>query len=395
MTVFFDKARGRWRYDFQVGGLRYAKECVDEAGVPAASRRAALAIESEARRGARIAPKLPRASDLTFAQVMDALTETWMREKSWPDRKPMVRELVAFFGAATPIRSIDGAKVQDYIAFALQQPLMVWKGGPRKAADAAKFKPHPAGRTRSAARVNRYLPLLRAAFDRAYNTRDPLTRERAIDEVLPVPELAEMKRKARPVPDDVLTSLLERLPPHLVDAVRVTLFFGLRQSEAFGLQIHQVDFNARGLRLQAEAVKNHTDAFLPGSSHAMQVLAQLVNQARERRTTYLITWTPYRDAEKRAKAEWRPIASPKTAWRTAMKAIEKAYGKRWRWHDIRAAFITQVAITSGAVAAQKLARHKNYTTTEGYIEVADPVTRAAAEHAGERPALRAVTGGKS
>ena len=73
-----------------------------------------------------------------------------------------------------------------------------------------------------------------------------------------------------------------------------------------------------------------------------------------------------------------------------MKAVEKKFGKRWRWHDIRAAYITQVALTSGPLAAQALARHSDFTTTQGYIEVADEITRAAAERSSERPALSLV-----
>jgi hypothetical protein len=40
-----------------------------------------------------------------------------------------------------------------------------------------------------------------------------------------------------------------------------------------------------------------------------------------------------------------------------MTLVEAKFGRRFRWHDTRAAFITHVALTSGAIAAQKLARH--------------------------------------
>jgi hypothetical protein len=70
-----------------------------------------------------------------------------------------------------------------------------------------------------------------------------------------------------------------------------------------------------------------------------------------------------------------------------MKHIEAKFGARYRWHDIRAAFITHVAITSGGVAAQSLARHADYETTLAYIHVADEVKRAAANRAAIRPAL--------
>jgi hypothetical protein len=77
-----------------------------------------------------------------------------------------------------------------------------------------------------------------------------------------------------------------------------------------------------------------------------------------------------------------------------MKVVEAETGARWRWHDIRAAFITHVAVTSGQLAAQAMARHSDYKTTQGYVEVADEVTRAAADRVSNRPALGIVKGGK-
>lgn len=390
MTVFLDKKRGRWRYDFELGGARYARECLDAAGIPVTSRRAALTVEAEAKRIIRLAPTAPRSADLTIAQVLNDLTEIWQQQPGWYDRKRMVRELLQFFGPATAVRDVDGAKVQDYIAFALRQPLRVWIGGPSKknGGIAKLWAAHPTGRTRSPATVNRYLPLLRAIFERAYQTRDPLTRERAIDDIPPIPKLTESKRKARPVPDDVLLDLMSTLPTHVVEALKITLFFGFRRNEAFSLSVDQADFDAGGIRLEAKNVKNRTDAFLPGSRQAMQFLAQLADQARDRGTRHLITWRGLAtDERKLSAAKWRPIKSPKSAWTRAMNEIEKRYGRRWRWHDIRAAYITQIAMTSGPIAAQKLARHSDFKTTAGYVEVADDVIRAAAERASERAAL--------
>jgi integrase len=396
MTVFFDKKRGRWRYDFELAGARYARECLNQAGSPVTSRRAALTVEAEAKRTARLSGVTPRSADLTLAQVFDDLSETWQKQPGWPDRRRMLRELLKFFGPATAMRDIDGARIQDYIAFALRQPLRVWIGGPTKKDGEDNWASHPSGRTRGSATVNRYLPLLRAAFRRAYLSRDPVTRERAVEDVPPIPKLMELKRKARPVPDDALMDLMKTLPAHVVEALKVTLFFGFRRNEAFSLTIGQVDFAAGGIRLEAKNVKNRTDAFLPGSRHAMQFMAQLVDQARDRGIRHLIAWPGLvTDEKKIAMAKWRPIKSPKSSWTRAMAEIEKKYGRRCRWHDIRAAYITQVALTSGAIAAQKLARHSDFKTTAGYVDVADDVMRAAAEKASERMALGARTRGRS
>jgi hypothetical protein len=326
MTVFFRKARARWYYEFQLAGVRHSRECLDPEGKPVTSRRGAIAAEAAARQVASIAPKLPRSADLTLAEVMNSLSELWMRSPGWEDRVPMVREVLEFFGPATPMRTIDGARIQDYITFSLSRPLMVWHGGP-KANAAGEFRPHPGGGTRSPARTNRHLVILRAAFGRAFETRDPLTGARAIPEKPAIKDLTEYKRKARPIPEAVLERLGEVLPPHVIDGVTVTLCFGFRRDEAFSLQLPQVDFAADGIRLQADAVKNMEDVFLPGSQFAMGYLRCLAIEADQRGTRFLITWRPAKTERASADAmRWRPIKSPKSAWTTAMKIITRERG---------------------------------------------------------------------
>ena len=72
------------------------------------------------------------------------------------------------------------------------------------------------------------------------------------------------------------------------------------------------------------------------------------------------------------------------------------YGRTWRWHDLRAAVITHVAMTSGGMMAQTLARHGDPQTTQGYIEVADGMRRLAADRiaarAGDRRKRKSQTG---
>lgn len=231
MTVFFDKARGRWRFDFVLAGTRHARECLDAAGQPVSSRRAAVDAEAEARRQAKMAPKLPSAADLTLAEVLNALSDTWTTDAEKAAKGLYARELLSYADPAKPIREMDGAWVQDYAAHLLRQPILIWHGGPgRDPADPkfAKFwKPAQDGRKRTPRTVNIRLRLLRAIFERAYNTRDPLTRERALDEIPKVKDLHEPKRKARPVPDDVLADVRAIVPDHINDAIVLTLYFGL------------------------------------------------------------------------------------------------------------------------------------------------------------------------
>ena len=167
----------------------------------------------------------------------------------------------------------------------------------------------------------------------------------------------------------------------------ITLCFGFRSSEAFGLKEDQVDWQAEGVRLFGEDVKDAEDVFLPGSQFAMGYLRCLAMEAEDRGVRHLISYRQEAEDPKKQKP-WRPIRRARTAWRTAMKVIEVEFGRRWRWHDLRAAFITHVAMTSGPLAAQTMARHSDFDTTRAYIEVANEVTRTAADRAVDRPALR-------
>jgi integrase len=126
----------------------------------------------------------------------------------------------------------------------------------------------------------------------------------------------------------------------------------------------------------------------------MAVLEELVAQARDPGTAYLITWHHrFKDHERSAEEPWRPIVSPKRAWATAMKTIELAFGRRWHFHDLRATYITQIVITAGPIADQRLAHRSDNKTTQGYVEVAEEVLRATAEQAGPRASLKVVNGG--
>lgn len=399
MTVFFDKVRGQWCYDFQLAGVRHRGRCFDATGKKVTSRRGAVAIEAESRTRAKIAGKLPKASELTLLQVITALSQTWQHAPDWPNKRRYAREILAFFGPTTPMRMIDGAKIQDYKRVALEAPVMVWRGSSEHQMDEAraaeKYLKPTTKRTRGVVSVNRSLQVLRAVFKRAYETRDPLTGRRAIDDIPPIEDFPEPKRKATPIPEAAIAELFATLPEYVTDAIRATLYFGFRRAEVFSLKISQIDFDANGVRLQAEDVKNNTDAFIPGGPEAMNFLADLVAKARTRGTPYLITRRRVRkDPAQQAQEPWLPVHNCKTAWQRAMEGIEQKFGRKWRWHDLRAAYITYVAMTSGAVAAQKLARHSDFATTQRYIEVADEITRAAADRAAARPIL-AVVGGKN
>jgi site-specific recombinase XerD len=394
VTISFDKARSRWKFDFWHKGKRYQGYCLDAAGEPVTSKSAARQAEGVEKRRAVIAPKVADPRDVTLGQIVAVMQTRWQRDATWEDKKRQAREIVRYFGASTAMREITSDRIRAYTDFGLAQPLRIWTGGPGRDRDDEKTQAlwKETGRTRSPATVNRYLSLLRQIIGQAAGMRDPHGRP-VLDIVPQIKELPELKRRARPTPEPVLETVLEKLPPHAREAVILTLYFGFRKGEVFTLETPQADFTANGIWLSAEDVKDKEDAFLPGSPEAMAFLRQLVEQAKARGTRRLISYRRHPDSKK--PGTWKPIAGARSAWKRVMDDVEKETGRRYRWHDLRAAFITHIALTSGPVAAQRMARHSDYETTQAYVEVADSIRRGAATDAARRPALKLIGAKKS
>lgn len=389
MTVYYNPKRERWLFDFEYRGKRFAGYCLDQDGAPVTSKKAALQAEAIERRRASIDGKIARPNEVSIAQVAASLIPKWKGKDDWQNKQRYLREVLDYFGRETAIASISEAKAADLPDYLLKQPMLIWIGGSnrkRDDPDAAEFW-KPSTKPRSAATVNRYLPVARMIFDRAHKMRDELNRR--IIEIIPeIKDLQELKRKPRPIPDKVTIDIAAIAPAHIIEAATATLFFGFRRAEIFSATIEQVDFELGGIWLDAEDTKDSEDAFMPGAPEAMEFMRNLVDQAKARGVKHLITWRRYhKDPEAQEREPWVPIKRPKRAWSRIMKAIEKKHGRRFRWHDLRAAYITQVARTSGGIAAQALARHSDFATTQAYIEIADEDRRAAAAKAANRPAL--------
>lgn len=375
MTIFFRKERNRWAYTFVADGRRYQGYCLDAHGQPVTSRSAARQAEGVERRRAQMEPKVAKPGEMTVGMATAALTPIWSTQPSWPARQIWLRELLAFFGIDTAISAIDQARVDDYISHCRTAKVRAWSGGPKR----DPFDPahggfwHITDRTRSAATVNLYLGTLRQIFERAGKHRDPITGQPVFAWLPTVPEIRRPKRKPRPTPDQVSAEIMTIMPQHVVDAMMLTALFGPRGGETFSLLRTNIDWDNCGLRLHAEDVKDDEDAFLPASQFAMGYLRCLDMEAEARGVKHLITWQPKKGGP------WVPIKKPRGAWRRARAFMQAKYGRTWRWHDLRAAFITSVAVNSGGIVAQNLARHSDFATTQGYIEVADEVRRLAAE----------------
>jgi integrase len=389
MTVFFDARQNCWVYDFQEGGKRFNRRAKNPDGTGAQSKRQAQAAEDAARVAARLDQRHAHArpSEYTLAQAVAARAAEAKHLANWRDIKHALAEIVAFFGAAANIESV-AARWLEYRAFARSQPVKVWCGGPGKkvGAKSAGFGAtlqRDTGRTRSAARTNRYLDQLSALLRLAHATRGPGGRP-LLEFMPPIERIAEDKRDPNPVPLEIVGRIEAdaAAPAHLRYAAALVRLFGFRLDEVFGLTVGRIDWENCGYRLPAAKTKAGRDEFMPANAQAMQLLERLAAEANVRapgdRAALLIVYTPPgRDLTTGKPKAPRAIKNARKAWASALKRAGVA--GEYRFHDLRATFITQIAEVASAATTQDLARHTSSATTKRYTKISDQAKRAAVD----------------
>lgn len=424
MSVWFEKSRRKWRYNFIRAGQRHSNNCVDpDTGEDAANKTDAKRIEKKIivqvedqiakAGGAEAVSAKKRAEEQAKApyvliEALNALATRKQGTANWGNTAAYIRELATFFGPVTDVRDVTDQRVWDYISWSRQQPVMVYMGaGVSKAEAIAKgkdlsklYRPAKDGRTRSDSTINRYLDCLREALRIAYELRDPKTGEMMFKRAMPkVPDLDEPERLPRPISDDDIWAAVERAPAHLAWAILLTRLMGFRKAEVFGLTVQQVDFQNRGIWLAAEVTKGNRDEFIPAGAEAMELLEYLAAEAMARGTDYLITYRTVRRTwnikggagvgrgpadgntgkigNRIAFGPARPVKDVKTSWGKVLAALGlKGVHK---FHNTKASFVTAIAQAAAPAVTQQLARHKDYRTTERYLKVNDMAARAAVE----------------
>jgi len=384
VTVYQHKKTGAWYYDFRLAGERHAGRAVDpDTGQAARNKRDAERIENIHRGKASlstpakgtVAPK-----DYTLAQAIAAYADRKQRGKNWANQRTYAKELLGFFGADTPVGRIE-EKVWPYITWSRQQPVKVYAG---QAQDGTpRYK--QTARTRSDSTINRYLDCLRSILGVAHEARD-WAGKRVLDELPDLPDLREPIHLPRPIPDADLVRIMEAAPPHLTAGVFLTRLMGFRKAEVFSLRVDQIDLERGGVWLSAAETKGARDEFVAAPEAAMPLLEQLVADASDAGVPWLISYQARRrTVDGDAIVERRPVRNPKRAWATVLRRL----GLSYRFHDLKASFVSAVAMSASGATTQKLARHRDFSTTQRYLAVADHEARAAVEKSASRLAAAA------
>ncbi len=383
MTVTYDPRRKKWRYNFRLNGERHSRYCVDPAtGKPAANKTQAKAIEDKIR--ARLMEGLGhrRATpmDYTVAQAFAVFLTQRKNIANYSLVAGHVRELVSWLGPQTLLSNITERRIQEYITWAQHQKIKVWLGGPSKLkniepeSQALAWK--TSDRTRSDSVINRYLTTLRTTLKIAHDTRDPRTGLPLLPFCPRVPRLKEPKRLPRPIASHDIDALIAAAPPHLADALRLTVLMGFRRAEVFGLKVGQVDLNNRGVWLKAEQTKGNRDEFIPASAAALDILKRLKKQAEALGMENLIL---YRRGGIKTPMQWLPCKNAKRSWHNALKKC--GLNGQHVFHSTKASFVSAIAQKMPAAIVQDLARHKDFATTQRYLRVTDTLRRDGVEAA--------------
>lgn len=385
MTVYRDKVRGVWIYDFWLHGRRYKSLCRGEDGKPVSSRRRALAVQERVRVGLRSqtmqgAPFV--ANIYTLAEAVVARAEEAKRLKNFRDIRGMLSEILDFFGPETPLANV-ATRWREYRSFCIKRPVRKWRGGPKSASQisgkSASRWVEP-GRTRSAARVNRYMDQLGAVFRLAAET-DTGSGQPLLAKMPRIEKLKEALREPSPVPLSLLGRIESDvdLPSHLRDAASLARLFGLRMAEVFNARTTWIDWEIEILRIPAEIAKSGREESLPANSEALALLRRLTAAAQKRDSAkdFLIAYRPPGRSPHGKTFPARPINSARRAWATALAKHSDA--RHYRFHDLRATYVTQIAHVATAATTQSLARHKSPLTTARYTKISDQARRAAVD----------------
>lgn len=373
MTVYRDKARDRWRYDFRLDGIRHAAYAVDpKTGEPAKSKRQALAAEAAER--TRLAKPVctARPGHYTLAEALAYYAEHVGRHRdSWPDIRLHIRELLERLGPTASVDALMPAEIDAYIAWARLQPRRFHMVQARQiAADP--------DRRRKPERINKYLNTLRAALR--------LVQAKQLVQRIPhVPRLDPGAESPNPVQADDLARILEAAAPHLRAIIELAAMTGMRMAEILGLTWGRVDFGRAAIRLRAADTKSDTGREVLLNAVAMATLTRL------REPVVLMLSPPQAlPIPPVVPADWpvivyrgRAVVSVRNAWVAVLRKVGlvDADGRPlYRLHDLRAAYCSMLAQAGTDVTVIKeLVGHASVTTTMRYTRAFQPHMRAAVE----------------
>jgi integrase len=329
MSVYFDKARKCWRYDFVLKGVR----CHDTKFKTMAAARDA---EAEKRRELKELQENPHSTptDMGFLDLVNRrldYVQVYNSESHYAEMKYMAKRWVKEWGKK---------KSADITSDMIQK--FVLKRG--------KVSAHVA---------NKEIRYLRALFNHAKKWK--WLKENPVDGLPFMP--VEKRLKYVPEPEDI-EKVIAQADPDTQDYLTVIRETMARVSEVNRLTWDDVDLKGRYVVLYTRKKKGGslTPRKVPMTSTLFEIMER---RHRNRDTTKpWVFWHTYFDRKKR-----RFVAGPFKDRKLIMKTLcEKAGVKYFRYHALRhsgASVMDSLNIPIGSI--QRILGHENRTTTEIYL----------------------------
>ena len=262
-------------------------------------RKQGFASESEAQealdafRAEQLAPPVQSKPTITLVEAIDRYVAEKARKKATAEMARVLRQAwIPAFGAEAALADITADRIAG------------WKAK-RMSAVSRQTK-----KLISLASVNRPLAALRAVLRMAH-------REWCVLETVPFIKTEKEKERLRWLKPEEAIRLLdaarESRNSDLADLIELSLFTGLRQSEALGLTWDRVD-RSRGV-IVLEETKNGEGREVPLNARADAVLARRSSSPSEGLVFGSSNWDSFR-----------------TAWEATLR---RARITNFRWHDLR------------------------------------------------------------
>lgn len=165
------------------------------------------------------------------------------------------------------------------------------------------------------ATVNRVLEVMRAILRKAEKDWE------WIDKATHIPMLPEPKKRIRWLTHEEANRLLQELPEHLAEMMRLTLATGLREANVTHLQWSQVDVSRACAWIHPDQSKSRKAIPVPLNADALALLERQRRRQLEAASDFVFMF------------RGRPIKKANTrAWR---EALIRAGIEDFRWHDLR------------------------------------------------------------
>jgi integrase len=386
MSVWLDKSRKTYRYDFWRHGERFAGVCIHpDLKTHARTLTEARQIEAifvvRANEGVvekEPPPKAETASTFTLLQCLcDYLEQAKKTDRSWELASSIIDHILGFFGRDTTLVSISQKLTEKYGDFLSEEMVQVYVGGPRKGGE---LRPRRNGKVRDVATRNRYLGVLRKAW------RDAERRYRGELPGFPPPPLIKLfklpKTNPNPVRQQDVARILDAAPLHLQEIIILTLNIGGRLREILKAVVKEVDWDNARITFPAERTKGHKERSVDLNEIAMALLWKLRARLPDPNDgdARLIRYQRTPDSEP------QPINSIRTAWRATLRRA-KIPGK-YKFHGTRGSFITYLAANGVPLPViQRIVGHEDIRTTARYMAIEDQYAKEAVRKLEGHPAF--------